>query len=185
MRTTSLLVLCLLGSGLLPAKEKPPTTYTVPLPPPPDFSALEWLVGDWAGKTLAPGPPGEVHLNVSIALEKRFMIFRQDVSLAATKTAPASKESWMGILSADRAASGFILRTFSSTGFLTRYRVTADGPRINFHPEGGEQPPPGWLFRRILQKSGPHEFTETVQAAPPNKPFFDYYTVKLTRLTSP
>jgi len=89
----------------------------------------------------------------------------------------------MGVLTSDRGADGFLLCTFSSTGFITRYRVTVEGPETHINPEGGEQPPPGWLFRTVINRTGPKEFVETVQAAPPNKSFFDYYTAKLGRVT--
>jgi hypothetical protein len=111
------------------------------------------------------------------------MLLRGEASFQATKTSPAMKESWMGVLTSDRGALGFLLRTFSSTGFITRYRVTVEGPETHINPEGGEQPPPGWLFRTVIKRTDPKEFVETVQAAPPNKSFFDYYTAKLTRVT--
>jgi hypothetical protein len=60
--------------------------------------------------------------------------------------------------------------------------VTVEGPETHINPEGGEQPPPGWLFRTVIKRTDPQEFVETVQAAPPNKPFFDYYTAKLSRV---
>jgi hypothetical protein len=91
------------------------------------------------------------------------------------------KESWLGVLTSDRGSGGFLLRAFSNTGFITRYRVTVEGPEIRINPEGGEQPPPGWLFRTVIKRTEPQEFVETVQAAPPNKSFFDYYTAKLNR----
>jgi hypothetical protein len=78
--------------------------------------------------------------------------------------------------------SGFLLRTFSSTGFITRYRVTVEGAETHINPEGGESPPPGWLFRTVIKRTDPQELVETVQAAPPNKSFFDYYTAKLIRI---
>lgn len=131
---------------------------------------------------MPPWPQGEVRLNVSFALDKRFLIVREETRLADTETVPGLRESSMGILSPDRSSSAFVMRTYSSTGFITRYRVVIDGPSLTFNPEGGDQPPPGWLFRRNIQRSGPAELTETVQAAPPNKPFFDYFTVKLSRL---
>jgi hypothetical protein len=62
--------------------------------------------------------------------------------------------------------------------------VTVDGPEIRLTPEGGEQPPPGWLFRRVIHRTGVEEFTEHVQVAPPTKGFFDYYTAELTRVNS-
>ena len=182
MKATLALPILLLASLLLAAKQKPPTTYSVATPPLPDFSAIAWLVGDWSGKIMLPAPGGEVQLNVSFALDKRFLILREETRLADTETVPGSKESSMGILSPDRSSSTFKMRSYSSTGFITCYRVTSDGPSLAFNPEGGEQPPPGWLFRRIIVRSGPEEMSETVQAAPPNKPFFDYFTVKLTRL---
>jgi len=168
----------------LAAKEKPPVLYSIPLPPPPDFSELDWLVGEWMGKTTGRGSPGEVRFSAGFDLGKRFMVLRGEVSLTATKSAPASTESWLGILGASPEGSGYILRTFSNTGFIARYRVTVDGPEIRFNPEGGEKPPPGWLFRRLIQHTGIGEFTETVQVAPPTKPFFDYYTAKLNRVSA-
>jgi hypothetical protein len=143
------------------------------------------LQGRWTGKTIPPSPPGEVQLSVGPDLEKHFLVFRGEVSLAATSTVPATKESWMGILSANPGGSGFILRVFSSTGFITRYRLTVDEPELHLNPEGGDSPPPGWLFRRIWARTGPDEFTETVKAAPPGKAFFDYYSAKFARVPAP
>jgi len=184
MRSVFLLLLCIVSAVSLPAKEKPPVTYRIPLPPKPDFSPLEWLVGEWTGKTTGRGPQGEIHLSVSYDLDKRFMIFREQVSLAATAAVPASDEAWLGILSADRSGTGLVLRTYSSTGFITRYRMSVGEEQVSFNPEGGEQTPPGWLVRRVLQRSGDAELIETVQMAPPNRPFFDYYTAVLARKSS-
>jgi hypothetical protein len=167
------------------AKDKPPVQYQIPVPAAPDFSALDWLQGRWTGKTSPPSPPGEVQLSVGPDLEKHFLVFRGEVSLAATSTVPATKESWMGILSANPGGSGFILRVFSSTGFITRYRLMVDEPELHLNPEGGDSPPPGWLFRRIWARTGPDEFTENVQAAPPGKAFFDYYSAKFARVPAP
>ena len=183
MRPIFLVLLCILSVAAVAAKEKPPTLYSIPVPPQPDYSELDWLVGEWSGKTTDRSPQGEVRLSASFDLEKRFMVLRGEVSLAATKSAPASRESWMGILSASQARSVYVLRTFSSTGFISRYRVVADGPEISFNPEGGELPPPGWLFRRVIRRTGVDEFAETLQAAPPAKPFFDHYTAKLSRVS--
>ncbi len=182
MKTTLALAILLQSSVLLAAKEKAPTTYSVPTPPAADFSGLDWMLGDWAGRIAPPWPQGEVRLNVSYALDKRFLILREELKLAGTETVPGMKESWLGILSPGRLPSEFVLRAYASTGFVTRYRVVVEGPAITFNPEGGDQPPPGWLFRRTILRSGPDDLTETVQAAPPNKPFFDYFTVKLFHL---
>jgi hypothetical protein len=174
-----------LGCATAAAKDKPPVQYQIPIPTQPDFSVLDWLQGRWTGKTIPNTPPGEVQLSVAPDLERHFLVFRGEVSLAATPTVPATKESWMGILSASPDKTGFILRVFSSTGFITRYRLTVEEPEVHLNPEGGDSPPPGWLFRRIWARTGPNEFTETVQTAPPGKAFFDYYTAKLTRVPPP
>lgn len=170
-------------SAALAAKDKSPTQYQIPIPPPPDFSSLDWLLGKWTGKTLPPSAPGELQLTVSSDLEKHFLVLHGEVSLDATSTVPASKESWMGIINAD--GTHFILHVFSSTGFVTRYRLIFDGAEIHLNPEGGDTPPPGWLFRRSWSRTGADEFTETVQAAPPGKAFFDYYTAKFSHVTPP
>ena len=174
----------LAGAAPVLAKQKPPTVYQIPLPPKPDFSTLDWLVGEWAGTTTGRSTQGEIRLSVSYQLDNQVMLLRGEASFPATKTSPAMKESWMGILTADREAAGYLLRTFSSTGFITRYRVTVAGPETYINPEGGEQPPPGWLFRTVIKRTDPQEFVETVQAAPPLKSFFDYYTAKLSRITT-
>jgi hypothetical protein len=90
----------------------------------------------------------------------------------------------MGILTSSQGGAGFLLRTFSSTGFIARYRVTVEGPETYINPEGGEQPPPGWLFRTVIKRTEPQKFVETVQAAPPAKSFFDYYSAILSRVTA-
>jgi hypothetical protein len=173
---------CLVGGIPLVAKEKAPTIYQIPLPPKPDFSPVDWLVGEWTGKTTDRTAQGEIHLSVSYELDKQVMLLRGEASFQATNTSPAMKESWLGVLTTDRVAGSFLLRTFSSTGFITRYRVSVEGPETHINPEGGEQPPPGWLFRTVIRRTDTQEFVETVQAAPPDKSFFDYYTAKLSRV---
>ncbi|MBI1940536.1 MAG: hypothetical protein HYS33_03400 [Acidobacteria bacterium] len=183
MRSFLLVLLLGVSAAGLAAKDKPQATYTIPMPPQPDFSALDWLVGEWSGKTTGREPQGEVRLSVRhlTDLNKRFLIFREEVKLPPTKQSPGVDESWMGVLSADRSQPGFVLRTFSSTGFMARYRVIVQGNEIRFNPEGGDDPPPGWLFRRVITRVGNSGLALTVQAAPPDKPFFDYYTAELTR----
>ena len=184
MRAFFLTFLYLLGSVSPAASKKQPKTYSIPLPPKADFSPIEWLLGEWSGKTTGNSPQGEVHLSVAYDLDQRFMVFREKVTLAATPSAPGVNESWIGILSGRGAANEYTLRAFSSTGFITRYRVTVAQAEIHVTPEGGEEPPPGWLFRRTVARWGVGELTETVQAAPPDGSFFDYYTAKLTRAAS-
>lgn len=184
MKVVVLALACLVGAAPVLAKEKTPTIYQIPLPPKPDFSAMDWLVGEWTGKIVDRRAQGEVRLSVSYELDNQFMLLRGEAAFQATKTSPALKESWMGILTSDRGAAGFLLRSFSNTGFITRYRVTVEGPETRINPEGGEQPPPGWLFRTTIKRTDPQEFVETVQAAPPSKSFFDYYTAKLNRVTA-
>lgn len=185
MRPLLLALLWTLSAVAAPAKDKPALTYRIPLPPRADFGSLDWLIGEWAGKTGERSPQGEIHLAISYDLDKRFLIFREEVALAATPTALATNESWLGILSPDPTGKGFLLRVFSNTGFITRYRVTVDQASVSFNPEGGEEPPPGWLFRRTLQRLDVGELNETVQVAPPGKPFFDYCTAKLARVPAP
>jgi hypothetical protein len=184
MRVVILILACLAGAAPVVAKEKTPTIYQIPLPPKPDFSAMDWLVGEWTGRIADPKAQGDIRLSVSYDLDNQVMLLRGEAAFQATKTSPATKESWMGILTADRGAAGFLLCTFSSTGFITRYRVTVEGPETRINPEGGEQPPPGWLFRTVIKRTDPQEFVETVQAAPPNKSFFDYFTAELNRVTA-
>lgn len=167
------------------AKKKPPVTYSIVIPPKPDFSAFDWLLGDWSGSTAKGDPAGAVKLSVAYDLDKRVVIFRGNFSLPATPSVPATDESWLGVLTSAEPRNGFALEVFSSTGFITRYRLSVEGPEIRFNPEGGRRPPPGWLFRTVIARTGPEEFTETVQAAPPGKPFFVYYTAKLSHAGPP
>jgi hypothetical protein len=169
-------------SAIHPSKEKSPAVYKIPAPPKPNFSSLEWLVGEWSGKIGTKSPTGDVHLTAAYDLEQRFMVLREQVSLEATKSAPASKESWIGILNPQSEGRSWELRAYSSHGFITRYEVTTTGNEIHFNFEGGEQPPPGWLFRRVIQRVSATEITETVQVAPPDRPFFDYYSARLNRV---
>lgn len=185
MRALILALIWGLSGAALAAKDKPPVQYEISIPTPPDFSMLDWLQGQWTGRTQPNTPSGELMLTVSSEMGKRFLFFRGEVSLAATPTVPATKESWMGVLSASPGGTGFILQVFSSTGFITRYRLTVDGAELHLNPEGGDSPPPGWLFRRTWARTGPDEFSETVQVAPPGKVFFDYYSAKFTRAPPP
>lgn len=184
VRALFLTVICPLAAGAA-AKAKPPAQYQIPIPAPPDFSVLNWLQGQWTGKTIANSPPGDVQLSVNPELDKHILVFRGQVSLAATPTVPATKESWLGILSPSPDGAGFVLRKFSSIGFITRYRMMVNEAELRLNPEGGDLTPPGWLFRMVWARTGPDEFTETVQAAPPGKAFFDYYSAKLSRVPPP
>ena len=184
MKWLCLPVVLLLGPGLPVAKEKQPATYSIVLPPKPDFSALDWLVGEWTGKLTGNGPQGEVHFSAAYDLNQRLMILREEVWFVATKTVPAVKEDSLGVLSGERS-SGFFLRWFSTTGFITLYRLSVNGPEISLNQEGGDNPPPGWLFRRLIRHPDPSQFIETVQVAPANRQFFDYYTATLKRVLPP
>ena len=103
---------CLVGALPPVAKEKPPTTYQIPLPPKPDFSAVDWLVGEWTGRTADQRTPGEIRLSVSYELDNQVMLLRGEASFQATKTSPAMKESWMGVLTSDREQSAFCCARF-------------------------------------------------------------------------
>lgn len=174
---------CGLFCAALPAKDKPPVQYQIPIPAAPDFSPLGWLEGRWNGSTLPPSPPGDIQITASPDLEKHILILRGEVTLEATPTAPATRESWMGVVTP--SGTDFKLRVFSSTGFITSYRMSIEGPDIHLNPEGGDAPPAGWLFRRLWSRTGPDELTETVEVAPPGKAFFNYYTAKLARVPVP
>ncbi len=176
-----LVALVLFAPALLAAKEKSPSTYRIPLPPKPDFASIEWMIGNWTGQMDKHSPQGEIHLSVSYDLDQRVMVFREKISLAATGEIPADKESSVGILSPGPSGDSFLFQVYSSTGFISRYRATVAGSEIDFTPDGGPQPLPGWLSRRIIQRSDIDGFTQTVQLAPPLKPFFDYYTAAFIR----
>ena len=181
-----LALMCLAASCLMrPARrlaaQKAPDTYTIPLPPLTSYSDLEWLIGEWTGTTVGKGPHGAVSLSVSYALGKRFILLREQVALPATKTAPSVQEGVMGILSGGASGKAYDLEMYSSTGFITHYRVSAGNGKIDFNPEGGPAPPPGWLFRRSLRHTGPGQCLESVDVAPPGEPFFNYYTANLSQ----
>lgn len=182
MRTISILLMLLCGASATLAKDKPPVVHRIPLPTRPNFSDLDWLVGEWAGKMSEESPAGEISLSVSFDLDKRYLIFRSEEKLAATPSLPEYRESWLGVLTQDVEGGGFILRAYSDSGFMTRYRATVVAGTITLNQEGGELPPPGWLFRRIFQRTDVGELFVTLQAAPPQKPFFDYYSAKLSRV---
>lgn len=187
-RSTKLAIivgLIIISSTLLAAGEKHPSTYRIPLPPKPDFSSIEWMVGNWSGRMDKRSPQGEIHLSVAYDLDHRVMVFKEQVSLAATEEVPANDETSIGILSRAPSGDSFLLDVYASTGFVSRYRVTVAGAEIDFTPDGGSQTPPGWLSRRVIQRGDVDGFTETVQMAPPQKPFFDYYSAAFSREPAP
>ncbi len=184
MKLAAAMLLLLLCPGAFASKEKPSTNYLVQLPPRPDFSGLDWLVGDWSGKTDSKQAQGEILLRVTYTLDKRFLQLHEEVSLPATRNAPPSHESWTGILSAIPTRREFTLRTYSDTGFVLKYRVTVREGEIDLSPEGGDVTPSGWLFRRTFQHVNPGVCDEVVEAAPPHQSFFTYYTAHLNQVTS-
>lgn len=185
MRSAILIILVFVAPAILAARQKHPQTYRIPLPPKADFSSIEWMIGNWTGQMDKHSPQGQIHLSVSYGLDKRVLIFRQKVAIAATGKIGADKESSIGILSPAPSGNEFLLQVYSSTGFISRYRVTVSGSEIDFIPDGGMQPLPGWLSRRFIQRGDVDGFTETVQLAPPMETFFNYYTAAFTRDTAP
>jgi hypothetical protein len=169
--------------GLWPAPirgaQKASDTYTVPTPPAADYSKLQWLIGDWSGTTVRKSMKGKVVFSASYALDRRIMVLREEVSLQASKTTPATEQSFMGILSGAASPAKYDLVLYSSTGFVSLYQVSADAEKIVFNPEGGLAPPLGWLFRRVMRRIKGDECVETVDVAPPGQTFFNYYTADL------
>lgn len=163
------------------AAQKGRNIYTIPTPARADYSTLQWLIGDWSGKTTGKGMPGQVLLSASFALGRRFIILREQLSLPATQAAPASKEDFMGILSSTGSPTRYVFTLYSSNGFVTRYQVSVKNGEIDFNPAGGLEPPPGWLFRRSIRQTTSQQCVESVDVAPPNQPFFNYYTATLSR----
>lgn len=174
--------------GAAQSKPKQPATYTIPTPPKPDFAPLDWLTGEWSGEFAGKNPPrGKVGLTVGYDLDNEYLVLRENVTFAATKTAPATSELWMGILSARHPEAGYLMRMYSNTGFMTRYSVSveANGSVVRFVPDGGDFVPRGWLFRLALTRAGENLLDEKVEVAPPGKDFFVYYTARLTKNPSP
>jgi hypothetical protein len=185
MKPVIILTLILLAPAALAAVDKHPSTYRIPLPPKPDFSSIEWMIGDWMGRMDRHSPQGQIHLSVAYDLDQRVMVFRERVSLEATGDIPANDETSIGILSRAPSGDSYLFQVFASTGFVSQYRVTVAGPEIDFTPDGGSQTPRGWLSRRIIQRGDVDGFTQTIQLAPPLKPFFDYYSAAFTREAAP
>jgi hypothetical protein len=181
LKAAIFITLILLAPALLAADKKHPSTYRIPLPPKPDFSSIEWMIGNWTGQMDRHSPQGSIHLSVEYGLDQRVMIFKEDISLAASGELPATNESSIGMLTRAPSGDSFLLEIYSTTGFVTRFRVTVSGAEIDFTPDGGIQPLPGWLSRRMIQRGDVDGFTETVQLAPPLQPFFNYYTAAFTR----
>jgi hypothetical protein len=161
------------------AAQKAPRTYTIPTPPPADYSKLQWLIGNWSGTTVGKGTKGKIFLSASYALGKRLMILREQVSLPASKAAPATEETFMGILSGTASHADYDLVLYSSNGFVSLYQVSVDPEKLVFNPQGGLAPPPGWLFRLSIRRTNRDQCLETVDVAPPGQSFFNYYTADL------
>jgi hypothetical protein len=185
MKPVIIVTLIFLAPAVLAAGDKHPSTYRIPLPPKPDFSSIEWMIGNWTGRMDRHSPQGEIHLSVAYDLDQRVVVFKEKVSLEATGEIPANNETSIGILSRAPSGDSYLFQVFASTGFVSQYRVIVAGPEIDFTPEGGSQTPPGWLSRRIIQRGDVDGFTETVQLAPPLKAFFDYYSAAFTREVAP
>lgn len=88
------------------------------------------------------------------------------------------------MISHDRIRQKFVLRQFSSEGFVNQYvldHIGDDGKTIVFITESMENLPPGFHARKTFTILNADEFTDTFELAPPGKDLEKYIETRVRR----
>jgi len=139
-----------------------------PGPPASPWSAVQFMVGEWAGESDGQPGRGAVKRTYRFVLGDQFL-HEQNVSTypPQPKNEKGEIHEHWSLFSHDRARHTLVLRQFHQEGFVNQYAMTAGSPAgtVVFESEALENVHPGWKARETYQVVSPDEFMETFELA--------------------
>ena len=93
-------------------------------------------------------------------------------------------EDW-GYFSFDKIRRTYVLRQFTTEGFVNLYRlehISADGKKLEFITESIENLQAGWRAKESYEILNDNQIQETFELAQPNESFVVYTKVILNRI---
>ena len=140
------------------------------------------LVGIWEGTSQGNPGKGTVRLEVSFALNERYLRIAGTADYKNEKGGEHHED--FGYVSYDKSRKTNVFRQFHGEGFVNHYVLTSDQRSdkvIELTSESCENTPPGWRAReRYIVKDDRLE--HTFELAAPNKPFEVYARATLNRV---
>ncbi len=145
---------------------------------PPQWKALQQLVGTWSGT--GEGQPGRsiVSRTYELILNSRFLLGKNRSVYTPQEKNPKGEthENW-DILSWDRTRKTCVLRQLHVESFVNQYildSVSSDLRFFRFVTEAIENIPAGWKARETYEFLNMKEFIESFELAEPGKEFILY-----------
>ena len=152
-----------LGLLLLAGAPEAPTQAA-----PSPWSAVQFMVGEWAGESDGQPGKGTVERSYHFVLGDKFL-HEQNVSTYPPQ--PRNEkgevhEHW-SFFSHDRARHTLVFRQFHQEGFVNQYVMVGGSPAgtVVFESEALENVASGWKARETYQLVSPDEFVETFELA--------------------
>ena len=173
----------LVGLLLLAASPRAPT----PAPQSP-WSAVEFMVGEWAGESDGQPGKGTVRRTYRFVLGGKFL-HEQNVSTypPQPKNERGEVHEHWSFFSHDRARHALVLRQFHQEGFVNQYVMAAGSPAgtVVFESEAFENVPSGWKARETYEVVSPDEFLETFELASGAGTYEVYSKTRFKRVRRP
>jgi hypothetical protein len=148
------------------------------------LAQLARLIGRWTGTSEGQPGKGTVERQYERVLNSRFIQVRNRSTYPPQDKNPKGEtHEDLGFLSHDSARQRVVYRQFHIEGFVNQYVLEpGSDDRLVFTSEALENIPAGYRARETYVFSGPDEFEEIFEIAPPGKDFGIYSRSRLTRV---
>lgn len=171
--------------GLLLLAGAPEATTQDPASP---WSALQFMVGEWAGESDGQPGKGTVKRTYRFVLGNKFL-HEQNVSTypPQPKNQKGEVHEHWSLFSHDRARHTLVFRQFHQEGFVNQYVMTpgSTAGSVVFETEALENIPSGWKARETYQLLSPDEFVETFELASGGGAYEVYSQARFKRVARP
>ena len=150
------------------------------------WKLLNYFEGTWEGTGSGESGTSSVNREYEFVLGGTFLQVKSRSTYPPQEKNPKGEihEDW-GFFSRDKSRKLLVLRQFTVEGFVNQYILSSspdDSLTIAFVTEAIENIPAGWRARETYRVTGPDEFVETFDLAPPGKEFTPYAENRLRRV---
>jgi hypothetical protein len=152
------------------------------------WSAVRFMVGEWAGESEGQPGRGTVKRTYRFVLGDKFL---HEENVSTYPPQPRNEKGEVhehrSFFSHDRARRTLVLRQFHQEGFVNQYVMPAGSPAgtLVFESEALENVPAGWKARETYEVVSPDEFVETFELAAPRGAYELYSKARLKRVRRP